>query len=155
VTDERRAVEQALAARRAALDTTRRREHRQSMRAALDVAWASLPAALEAAWRDPATRDRWCRAAVAEARAAFVTDGPCTVEFDATAGDDVATIAHGAMGDRHCTLARVDGLGAGLRLRSGRACLDATTRGLTASRERIEAALLAAILELMDTGAGR
>lgn len=155
-TDERRAVEQALAARRAALDTTRRRERRLALRAALDVAWAALPDALEAAWRDASTRDRWCRAAGAQARAAFVGDGACTVEIDTAAGDDLAVVAAAALGDdRRCPVVRVVGLGAGLRLRSGRACVDATTHGLTASRERIEAGLLSAILALADTGATR
>lgn len=151
-TEERRAIEQALVARRAALETVRRQQHRHQLRAALDVAWTSLPGALEAAWGDPATRERWCRAAVAEALAAFVSRGPCTVEIDA-ADDDVAAIATTAVTDRDCTVVRIAGLGAGLRLRSGRASLDATTRGLTASRERIEAELLAAILAIADEGA--
>ena len=151
-TDERRAVEQALAARRAALETVRRQQHRHQLRAALDVAWTSLPEALEAAWGDPATRERWCRTAVAAALAAFVSHGPCTVEVDA-ADDDVAAIATAAITDRECAVVRIEGLGAGLRLRAGRASLDATTRGLTASRERIEAELLAGILAIADEGA--
>ena len=154
-TDERRAIEQALVARRAALDTGRRQQHRHALRAALDVAWRSLPEALEAAWADATTRERWCRAAAAEALAAFVSHGPCTIEIDALATEGVAAIATAAMADRDCTVTRIEGLGAGLRLRSGRACLDATTRGLTASRERIEAELLAAILAIADAGAAR
>ena len=153
-TDERRAVEQALAARRAALETVRRQQHRRQLRAALDVAWTSLPEALEAAWNDAATRERWCRAAAEAAREAFVSDGPCTIEIDVD-GDDAAAIARSAMTDRDCTPVRVPGLGAGLRLRSGRACLDATARGLTASRERIEAELLAAILAIAEAGEAR
>ena len=53
-----------------------------------------------------------------------------------------------AAGRRECDFDA--GLGAGLRIRHGLACVDATTAGLLASRERIEAELLAELDALLE-----
>ena len=44
----------------------------------------------------------------------------------------------------------VKGLGPGLRIRRGLACVDATVPGLLASRERVEAELLAELDALLE-----
>ena len=47
-------------------------------------------------------------------------------------------------------MSRVANLGPGLRIRHGLACVDATAAGLLASRERIEAELLAELDALLE-----
>jgi len=54
-----------------------------------------------------------------------------------------AALAQSFTGDSTVNVAAIDGLGAGLRIRAGDACLDATIAGLLVARERIAAELLA------------
>lgn len=145
-------VQRALADRRAALETTARQREQALLRELMDGAWTRLPHELEAAWSDAASRGRWCDAACAVARRIVLGGGPFTVELDATAPDDVAARLPRALqdGERPATVLRLDALGPGLRIRHGLACVDATVTGLLASRERIEAELLAELDALLD-----
>ncbi|MFO1408154.1 MAG: hypothetical protein U1F08_11565 [Steroidobacteraceae bacterium] len=146
VADERAAVALALGARRAALDTARRQATQAAVRSALDDAWAAMPGALQSVWDSPDARARWCRSARAAAEAVIETEAPREVEIDAAADDATEAAVRAAFDDGPYALRRVDGLGAGLRVRAGRARVDASWRGLLASRERVESALLAEIL---------
>lgn len=146
VADERAAVAQALGARRAALDTVRRRDMQARVRAALDVAWDAMPAAIDAVWHDRAARDRWCRAARLAAAAVLESATGLVVEIDATSDEDDESAVRAAFDGDSAIVRRVEGIGAGVRVRAGRACVDASWRGLLASRERVEAALLGEIL---------
>lgn len=146
VLEERRSVEQTLADRRAAHDTAARRRSQSSMRAVLDEAWRSLPATLGSVWLREQARERWCRAACSAAVAALDPAHGCALEIDGDAGADVEAVALAALGawtGSHVEVRRMTGLGPGLRIRCGRACVDATVPGLLASRERIESELLA------------
>jgi hypothetical protein len=151
VQDERRALEQSLADRRAALETVARQQELSVLRELLDEAWRGLPGALEAAWNDVDARRDWCASACGLALRALHHEQGLEVEIDAAAPPDSADRIRGALGSSvpgAVTLRPVDGLGPGLRIRAGRACVDATVPGLLASRERIEAELLAEIERL-------
>jgi hypothetical protein len=156
VEEERRSMEQMLADRRAAHETAARRRSQSSLRAVMDEAWGELPAALESAWRRPDARERWCKAACAAAVAALDHAQGCVLELDSDAVRDVADTALAALAGWTTVpaeLQRVPDLGPGLRIRCGRACVDATLPGLLASRERIESDLLAEIERLGEVPA--
>jgi hypothetical protein len=144
--EARASIERALRDRRAELDTAARQREQAMLRGLLDEAWRMLPGALASVWRDPAARRGWCEAAAALARRTLLGDGTYAVELDAEAPDDAAQAAVAALqaaGTDSSRLHPVAGLGPGLRIRRGLACVDATVPGLLASRERVEADLLA------------
>jgi len=145
-------VERALADRRAALETAARQREQALLRKLMDDAWAVLPRSLEAAWRDAATRRAWCESACALARRIVMGDGAFAIELDGEAPADAADGARRALADGAGgpAVTRVAGLGPGLRIRHGLACVDATADGLLASRERIEAELLAELDALLE-----
>ncbi len=146
VLEERRSVEQTLAGRRAALETAERQRSQSALRAVLDEAWQSLPAALGAEWLRADARQRWCRAACSSAVAVLEAERAWTLEIDADADAGMEKVALAALpawpGERP-VVSRIAGLGPGIRIRCGRACVDATVHGLLASRERVESELLA------------
>jgi len=143
--EARQSVDRALDERRAALETEARHREQSLLRGLIDTAWAALPRALEAAWDDEAARRSWCDAACALAHRTILGQGPFTVEIDASAPDDVEGRACDALQSdgARAAVRRVGSLGAGLRIRRRSACVDATVAGLLASRERVEAELLA------------
>lgn len=146
VMEERRSVEQMLADRRAAHETSARRRSQASLRTVVDEAWQALPTVLETTWRRADARERWSRAACSAAMATLRPSQGCILEVDRDAAPDVERVAHGALGawaGAPVVVTHVAGLGPGLRIRCGRACVDATVPGLLATRERIESELLA------------
>jgi hypothetical protein len=158
VQDERRALEQSLADRRAALETVARQQELSVLRELMDEAWRGLPGALEAAWNDVDARREWCASACGLALRVLNHAQGLEVEFDADASRDCADRIRAALGDSApgaVALKPVSGLGPGLRIRAGRASVDATVPGLLASRERIEAELLAEIEALAPGDQGR
>lgn len=150
--EARQSVERALADRRAALETAARQREQSLLRKLMDEAWTSLPRELEADWRDAAARRAWCDAACALARRIMMGSGAFTIELDADAPEDAAERARQALANdgEAAAVTRTAGLGPGLRIRHGLACVDATTTGLLASRERIEAELLAELDALLE-----
>jgi hypothetical protein len=150
--EARQSLERALADRRAALETAARQREQSLLRTLMDDAWATLPRALAANWQDAAQRVAWCGAACALARRIVIGDGPFTIELDADAPADAADRARQALAndDAGPDVTRIAGLGPGLRIRRGLACVDATAAGLLASRERIEAELLAELDALLE-----
>lgn len=140
-------IERALADRRAALETAARQREQALLRRLMDDAWAELPRELAAAWKDAAARRAWCDAACALARRIVMGAGAFRVELDADAPSDAAEHARRALaeGGDAPAVTLVGGLGPGLRIRHGLACVDATAGGLLASRERVEAELLAEV----------
>ena len=155
--EARQSVERALADRRAALETAARQREQSLLRTLMDEAWATLPRELDAAWRDAAARNAWCDTACALARRIVLGGSPFTVELDTAAPADVEERAREALrgDDGPATVQRLEGLGPGLRIRHGLSCVDATTAGLLASRERIEAELLAELDALLGRQGGK
>lgn len=145
-------VERALADRRAALETAARQREQALLRTLMDGAWARLPRELDTAWGDATARRAWCDAACRVARRIVMGGGAFQIELDAGAPADVADCASQALaaGVEPPTVTREAGLGPGLRIRRGLACVDATPAGLLASRERIEAELLAELEVLLE-----
>jgi hypothetical protein len=144
VLETRRADETTLARRRAEMDTLARRSQQAMLRELLDRSWQALPDALRSRWQDQGSRKRWCAAACAQARRCLRHMDRLQVEIDPQWAPQLdATLLQSLAGDSTVTVAAIDGLGAGLRIRAGDACLDATVAGLLAARERIAAELLA------------
>lgn len=142
VADTRREIELAIARRRAAIDTRERRARQTMLRKLLEDAWRRLPAALEQRWGDRDARATWCRAACAQATRSLLHAEHLCIEVDPRWREEMRPIVTAALGDT-VELVPVADLGAGLRIRSGRGCVDATVAGLVAARERIAADLLA------------
>jgi hypothetical protein len=150
--EARAALERALQERRAALDTATRRREQALLRGLLDEAWSALPGALAGVWQEAASRRAWCEAAADFARRTLLGSGAYTVELDALAPDDAADTALRplrAEGSDGALLDPKADLGPGLRIRRGLACVDATLPGLLASRDRVEAELLAELEALL------
>jgi hypothetical protein len=144
VVDTRRDDEMALARRRAALDTQARRSRQTTLRELLDRAWQALPAALQSRWLDAAARERWCDAACVSASRSLRHLDRLQVEIDPRWLAEVGPLVRSRLeGASKVDLVPMDGLGAGLRIRAGDACIDATVAGLLAARERIASELLA------------
>lgn len=144
VIDARREDEQALTRRRAALDTQARRRRQATVRELLEQAWEALPATLLARWLDAAAREHWCEAACACARRSLRHLDRVQVEVDPQWLAHVGPLLRGPLaGLTNVETTACAGLGAGLRIRAGDACVDATLAGLLAPRERITSELLA------------
>ena len=144
VVDTRREDEMALARKRAALDTQARRSRQATLRELLDRAWQALPAALQSRWLDQTARERWCYAACASARRSLLHLDRLQVEVDPQWLAHVGPLVRGRLdGLSDVGVTTTEGLGAGLRIRAGDACIDATLAGLLAARERIASELLA------------
>lgn len=153
VKEERDGIERAVAERRAALETAARQREQTVLRSLIDHAWRDLPGILAATWQDRESRRDWCAAACAVARRTLNSGSPLVAEIDPTAPDDVAghvATSLEAAGAPATETRQVEKLGAGLRIRSGLACVDATITGLLASRERVEAELLAELGQLLE-----
>ncbi len=157
VKEEREGIEQAVLERRAALETAARQREQSVLRGLIDDAWRDLPGVLAASWEKRDTRRDWCEAACAVARRTLTGGAPLAAEVDPAAPDDVVDciVANlGVDGAPAIETRRIAKLGAGLRIRSGLACVDATIAGLLASRERIEAELLAELGQLLEQRGG-
>jgi predicted nucleic acid-binding Zn-ribbon protein len=150
--EARQTVERALADRRAALETTARQREQALLRELMDSAWAALPGALAATWQDAGRRREWCESACALARRIVMGDGPFTIEIDATAPAELTESLRRCLPDGGTppAISALENLGPGLRIRRGLACVDATVPGLLASRERVEAELLAELDALLE-----
>ncbi len=144
VVDTRREDELALARRRAALDTQARRSRQATIRELLDRAWQALPAALQSRWLDATARERWCDAACVAARRSLRHLDRLQVEVDPQWLAHVGPLVRGQLeATSNVEVSAIEDLGAGLRIRAGDACLDATLAGLLAARERVTSELLA------------
>jgi hypothetical protein len=156
VDEERRQVERLLTERRAALETGVRRAEQADLRRVIARAWQQLPQAVASRWQDDESRAVWIRAACDYAARSLRSQAPCTVEFDPQCDPQAGRIATARLTESHFTpveVRAVAGLGAGLRIRSGGACVDATVNGLLASRERVESELLAELDRLLEPAA--
>jgi hypothetical protein len=153
IEEERRQIERAIGERRAALDTAARRAEQGTLRQLIEGAWQRLPGAVAARWRDVDSRAEWIDAACACAARSLRPQVAYVVEFDPAIAADAgqaAQVSLTAAGLEPVECQPVAGLGEGLRIRGGGACVDATVAGLLASREQVEAELLAEFDHLLD-----
>jgi hypothetical protein len=153
----RRQQHAALVQRQAAIETRCRRARQATVRRLLDDAWQQLPVALAARWSDRDARHAWCVAACRQALRHILHAEHLVVAFDPRWRDGLSEVVERALsGQGHGTLevVAIDGLGPGLTVRGGKACIDATVPGLLAARERIAAELLAGIEQALDARDG-
>ena len=146
VVEERQRRETALLDSRHRIETAGRRAVQQHYREFLHAAMPLLQDALEARWRDSGTRRAWCDMLIGEAADALPPVA-WTVEHPGNwSGDDTQWLrqAFAARGLAAPEMLQDTGIAAGLRVRLGSACLDATLDGLAAKLHAIEARLLAA-----------
>ena len=154
VLETRREQDLAVARRRAAIETRERRTRQAMLRRLLDDAWRRLPAALQTRWADAASRMAWCRSACAQARRSLLRTEWIVVDLDPRWRDELLVVVEHCFAERQSgtlEVVAVAEVGPGLRVRGGKACIDATIDGLVAARERIAAELLAEI-DLQLTG---
>jgi len=154
VTQERARMELGMRQATARADIEARRRERQKSRELLEQMWAAIAHALERRWREPAPRRAWVDAAVSQA-GALLPGRAWLIEV----GSDWTEHERGELADR----ARAQGaatvkwslqaaMPAGLRIRAGSVCVDATVPGLLAQRGAIEAAFLAEYLPALSAG---
>lgn len=157
IEEERRQIERAVGERRAALDTAARRAEQSAFRALIEQAWLRLPGAVAALWQEAAGRGRWIEAACASAARSLRPQVEYVVEIDPDVPADAVALVRERMvaaGLEPVECRPVRGLGPGLRIRAGGAVVDATLDGLLASRERVEAELLAQFDCLVEAAPG-
>lgn len=146
VTEERQRRETAVLESRHRIETASRRRVQAHYRDFLQDAMPLLQAALEQRWRDTETRRSWCEMLLGEAADRLPAERWSIEHPDDWSGGDTRWLAEAfAARDlpRPELVADAD-IVAGLRVRLGPACLDATLDGLLANRDAAEARLLAA-----------
>ena len=146
IDEERRRRETSLLDARHRIETAGRRRVQQEYRRFLHDAVPLLIAELGARWRDGVSRRRWCETVIGEALGRLPAD-PWTVEHpEDWSSEDTQWLeeAFRARGLPKPVLHEDAGIAAGLRVRLGSACLDATVDGLTADARAVEGRLLAA-----------
>ena len=146
VVDERQRRETALLDARHRIETAARRRVQQQYREFLHEAMPLLEDALEIRWRDTEARQAWCEMVIGEA-ADVLPAAAWTVEHPDSWVDDDTRWLQQAFAARELPkpeLRQDEGIAAGLRVRLGAACLDATLDGLSAKLHAVEARLLAA-----------
>jgi hypothetical protein len=154
--DEMRASERQRVAQVQAELATRssRRASAQSL-AALAQAWPLLGEAIRRRWDDPSSRAQWLQAQLGQARARL-RPGPWHVAHPAAWGEADITALRAALarhGISEASLQADPALAGGLVIEAAGARLDSTPQALLADRAAVEAALLAAIMQVVSQGA--
>lgn len=145
--DERERVREGLESARAARETRQRQARHQRTNAVLARAWELLEQALARRWQDPEGRRQWLRGALEQA-GQFLPPGTWTITHPPGLDPgELPSDPESLPGGDQVTLApEADpAIGAGIRIRCGRAELDATPAGLLTDRERVRAWLLATV----------
>ncbi|GKY88753.1 hypothetical protein [Sinisalibacter aestuarii] len=143
----RRARDEARRHEKARLDTARRQVRQREASRLIETGLPALEAAFATLWADPETREGWAQAAVAMAArrlipGAWVIEHPAG--WDKAELQSIAKAAKAACGTAPELRADAD-LAAGLRIRDGAVCLDATTAALMDNPQELGARLLAEI----------
>lgn len=146
VVEERQRREKALLDARHRIDTARRRRVQREYRAILQDAAPMLVAELKRRWYDNESRRSWCELVLGEAAERLAGD-PWTIEHPREwSGEDTKWLEQ-ALAARELpppALREDAAIVAGLRIRLGAACLDATLDGLLVDKRAVEGRLLAA-----------
>lgn len=154
-TETRRRVELALASHEAQQQTRRRQQRQADDEELLVVAREALRAALLQRWSQPASRQQWCEVLV-DAAASSLDAREWTVEhpvdWPVNEQEALLTRIKSRCGKAPRWQAQAD-ISAGLRVRAGSTCMDATLDGLLHDRALIDAELLALCTERSGGGA--
>jgi vacuolar-type H+-ATPase subunit E/Vma4 len=151
VTQERARMDLGMRQATARADIEVRRQERQKSRELLEQMWAAIAEVVERRWRESALRRAWIDATMSDA-GALLSGRAWLIEV----GSDWTEQERGELTDR----ARERGAGtveyslqaampAGLKIRAGSVCVDATVPGLLAQRDAIEAAFLAEYMPVL------
>jgi hypothetical protein len=128
-----------------------RRRERQKSRELLEQMWAAITAGLERRWREPALRRAWIDAVIAQA-APLLSGRAWLIEVGADCTEqergELTAQARGR-GAGSVEYALHTTMPAGLKIRAGSVCVDATVPGLLVQRDAIEAAFLAEYLPVL------
>lgn len=146
VVEERRRRETALLDARHRIETAGRRRIQQQYRQFLHEAIPLLTAELGKRWRDEESRRSWCEMVISEA-AGWLPEEPWTIEHPRDWLSVDAKWLEQVLEARRLpkpVLHEDDAITAGLRVRFGSACLDATVDGLMTDIRAVEGRLLAA-----------
>lgn len=155
VVEERQRREAALLDARHRIETRDRHKIQQQYRQFLHDSVPLLAAELGERWRDKEARRSWCDMVIGEAADRLAAD-PWTLEHPGDwPGEDVAWLEQTMKqhGLPQPVLHEDAGITAGLRVRLGSACLDATIEGLLGNRREVEGRLLAAWERQLPKGA--
>jgi hypothetical protein len=146
VVEERRRRETALLDARHRIETAERLEVQRQYRKFLQEALPLLAAELGVRWQDCGLRRSWCEMVVGEAAARLANDAWTVEHPRGWTGEDAAWLEQAveAHGLPTPVLHEDAAITAGLRVRLGSACLDATIDGLMADIRAVEGRLLAA-----------
>jgi hypothetical protein len=135
---ERRRLRERLAALDAALATETRLNAQRRFRALLDEAWRRLPPALDARWRDLASRREWTRHVLEDARRELAP-GDWALAWAPGWTEDERRVALAELArDGYTVVASAEDprMRAGLQVRRGGNVLDGTLHGLLAEFSR-------------------
>jgi hypothetical protein len=145
VAQERARLDSGLRQARARADIEARHREQEKSRELLEQMWAGISEALERRWREPALRQAWIEAAMSQS-GRLLPGRAWLIE----AGTEWSEQERGKLGDRARARGAVTAeyslqtaIPAGLRIRAGSVCVDATVAGLLAQRDTIEAVFLA------------
>jgi hypothetical protein len=154
---ERGRMELGLRQAAARADIEVRRQERQKSRELLEQMWAAIAGVLERRWREPLLRRAWVEAAVNEAgsliagRTWFIEVGSDWTEQERGELDDRAR----GWGAGTVEYALHAAMPAGIKIRAGGVCIDATVMGLLVQRDAIEAAFLAEYMPVLATSGSK
>ena len=149
VAGERSRIEQCQRRTQAALAAAERTRTAHRMQQLLETMWQKLPGALQSRWTDPQQRRSWWQAALRQALP-LLSGRDWSIEHgaDFIPGECETWlrqfVAGRSLTGPHSVAWRIDAeIPAGIRIRAGNACLDATIAGLLNDRAEIEALFLA------------
>jgi vacuolar-type H+-ATPase subunit E/Vma4 len=151
VIQERARMDLGMRQAAARADIEVRRQERQKSRELLEQMWAAIADALAQRWQEPALRQDWINAAISQAgaliagRAWLIEVGSDCTEYERAELTERAR-ARGAKTVEYALLAAMQ---AGLKIRAGSVCVDATVPGLLTQRDAIEAAFLAEYMPVL------
>jgi vacuolar-type H+-ATPase subunit E/Vma4 len=144
VSRERTHIDLALRQAKARAEIEARRREQQKVQVLLQQMWSAMAEALEARWRDPASRKTWIEATFTQA-AALLSGRTWHIEYEPGWSEgDRSELTNRArqQGASAIEWSPDAGMATGLRIRTEGVCLDATVAGLLAQRAQIEGAFL-------------
>lgn len=150
VTQERARMDFGMRQARARADIEARRREREKSRELLEKMWAGIADALEHRWRERALRRAWIEAVISQA-GTLLAGRPWLIEGRSDWTEQERNeFRDQARGRGAKTVEYSLGVApAGLKIRAGNVCVDATVAGLLAQRESIEAVFLAEYLPVL------
>jgi hypothetical protein len=145
VIQERARMDFGLRQAAARADIELRRQERLKSRELLEQMWAAMSGILEDRWRQPALRRAWVDAVMSQAAAilagrAWLIEVASDWSEQERGGFTDRAHKRGAAGVEYALHAD---MAAGLKIRAGSVCVDATVPGLLVQRDVVEAAFLA------------